>query len=165
MRGTIKANLYKRILLMAHFEIIVGSVLGASEYVADAILEKLGEYKHTADISLEPNLNQLDQEVTWIICTSTHGAGDLPDNIQPFAKQIAQNTLVGVNFIVVGLGDSSYDTYCKGAMQIEELLITVGANLLSPALHIDVLNHPIPEEAAIVWLDSWLNSVAKTGQA
>jgi MioC protein len=165
MRGTIKANLYKRKILMAHFEIIVGSVLGASEYVADAIQEKLGEYKHTADISLEPDLAKLDQALSWIICTSTHGAGDLPDNIQPFAKQVKQSTLVGVNFIVVGLGDSSYDTYCKGAMQIEQLLITAGANLLSPALHIDVLNHPIPEEAAVTWLDNWLNSLAKTAQA
>lgn len=150
---------------MAHFEIIVGSMLGASEYVADALQEKLGEYKHTADISLEPNLATLDQALTWIVCTSTHGAGDLPDNIQAFAEQVKLSTLVGVNFIVVGLGDSSYDTYCNGAMQMEQLLTTTGANLLCPALHIDVLNHPIPEEAAIAWLDSWLNSLIETNQA
>jgi len=150
---------------MMHFEIIVGSVLGASEYVADALQEKLGEHKHTADISLEPNLEALDQGQIWIICTSTHGAGDLPDNIQAFAKQVEQSTLAGVNFIVIGLGDSSYDTYCKGAMQMERLLITAGAHLLRPALHIDVLHHPIPEEAAIVWLEKWLHSLAETTQA
>jgi MioC protein len=150
---------------MAQFEIIVGSVLGASEYVADALLEKLNEFGHTANIALEPNLPDIDQHTTWIICTSTHGAGDLPDNIRPFAEQVKQNSLVAVNFIVVGLGDSSYDTYCKGAMQIEQLLVAAGAKLLSPALHIDVLNHPIPEDAAIIWLDSWLTSLAETNQA
>ena len=150
---------------MAHFQIIVGSVLGASEYVADALQEKLSEYKHTADIALKPDLDELDQGQTWIICTSTHGAGDLPDNIQAFAAQVKQSTLTGLNFIVVGLGDSSYDTYCKGAMQIEQLLIDAGANLLHPALHIDVLNPPIPEDAAIIWLDSWLNASAQNKQA
>ncbi|MFT5312641.1 MAG: MioC protein [Paraglaciecola sp.] len=150
---------------MAHFEIIVGSVLGASEYVADALQEKLDKFKHTAEIFLEPNLDQLDQAQTWIICTSTHGAGDLPDNIQAFARQLQHSKLSGLNFIIVGLGDSSYDTYCKGAMQIEELLIAAGAKLLHPALHIDVLNHPIPEDAAIAWLDSWLHSLAEPTQA
>jgi MioC protein len=147
---------------MAHFEIIVVSVLGASEYVADAMQEKLREYKHTADIYLEPDLTKLDQALIWVICTSTHGAGDLPDNIQGFAEQVKQSKLAGVNFIVVGLGDSSYDTYCKGAMQMEQLLISAGAKLLHPALHIDVLNHPIPEDAAVIWLDNWLNYLAET---
>ncbi|MFT4747538.1 MAG: MioC protein [Congregibacter sp.] len=150
---------------MAQFEIIVGSVLGASEYVADALLEKLSEFGHSGDISLQPNLVDLDQRSTWIICTSTHGAGDLPDNIQAFAEQIKQCSLAGLNFIIVGLGDSSYDTFCKGAMQMQDILVASGATLLTPALHIDVLNHPIPEEAAIAWLDTWLASVANISQA
>ena len=39
---------------MAQFEIIVGSVLGASEYVADALLEKLNEFGHSGNIALNP---------------------------------------------------------------------------------------------------------------
>jgi MioC protein len=143
---------------MAQFEIIVGSMLGASEYVADALQEKFGEYKHTAKISLEPNLAKLDQTLTWVICTSTHGAGDLPDNIQAFAEQVKQSTLHGVNFILVGLGDSSYDTYCHGSIHIEKIMLDSGAKLLFPALHIDVLNHPIPEDAAVEWLKSRLKN-------
>jgi MioC protein len=150
---------------MAQFEIIVGSVLGASEYVADALLEKLNEFGHSGNIALQPNLAELDQQTTWIICTSTHGAGDLPDNIQAFAEQVKQTSLKGLNFIVVGLGDSSYDTFCKGAMQIQDILVASGATLLSPALHIDVLHHPIPEDAAVAWLDSWLESIANTKRA
>jgi MioC protein len=143
---------------MAKFEIIVGSVLGASEYVADALQEVLLSHTHTAQIHLAPQLSDLDQSATWLICTSTHGAGDLPDNIQPFTKQLKNLMLPNTQFLVVGLGDSSYDTYCHGSIQIENIMLNTGAILLSPALHIDVLNHPIPEDAAVEWLKIWLKN-------
>lgn len=141
---------------MALFNIIVGSVLGASEYVADALSETLSKAGHKAIIHLQPELSALDKDAIWIVCTSTHGAGDLPDNIQPFAEQLKQASLPKHPFIVVGLGDSSYDTYCNGAMTMEQILLQQGASLLTPALHIDVLNHPIPEDKAVEWLENWL---------
>lgn len=141
---------------MANFEIAVGSVLGASEYVADALKETLDAKGHQANIHLQPDLNDIDLSSTLIICTSTHGAGDLPDNIQPFAKQLQNISLNDLAFLVVGLGDSSYDTYCYGSIQMEELLKNAGATLLAPAIHIDVLSHPIPEDNAVEWLQNWL---------
>ena len=141
---------------MALFNIIVGSVLGASEYVADALSETLNQAGHKAIIHLQPDLAALDKDAIWLVCTSTHGAGDLPDNIQPLAAQLKQAELADQPFIVVGLGDSSYDTYCFGAMTMEQTLLQQGATLLTPALHIDVLNHPIPEDKATEWLESWL---------
>jgi MioC protein len=143
---------------MAKFEIIVGSVLGASEYVADALQEVLLSHTHTAEIHLTPQFSDLDQNATWLICTSTHGAGDLPDNIQPFAEQLKKQSFSKLPFLVVGLGDSSYDTYCHASIQIEKIMLDTGAKLLCPALHIDVLNHPIPEDAAVEWLKSWLKN-------
>lgn len=143
---------------MAKFEIIVGTVLGASEYVADALQEVLINCTHTAKIHLTPQLSDVDIDATWLICTSTHGAGDLPDNIQPFAKQLETQTLSEHPFLIVGLGDSSYDTYCHASIQMENIMHKAGANLLCPALHIDVLNHPIPEDAAVEWLSNWLKS-------
>ncbi|WP_339724087.1 FMN-binding protein MioC [uncultured Paraglaciecola sp.] len=143
---------------MAKFEIIVGSVLGASEYVADALQETLLSQTHSVAVHLTPELNNLDQSATWLICTSTHGAGDLPDNIQAFAEQLKTLNLSKVTFLVIGLGDSSYDTYCYGSIQMENILLNAGAKLLCPALHIDVLNHPIPEDVAVEWLQSWLNT-------
>ena len=144
---------------MAKFEIIVGSVLGASEYVADALAETLSKHGHSTNIHLSPDLTEIDNTAIWFICTSTHGAGDLPDNIQAFAQQVAQQNLSHLRFLVIGLGDSSYDTYCYGAQQMEKILINAKAALLCPALHIDVLNHPIPEDVAIEWLDNVLQSI------
>jgi MioC protein len=145
---------------MAKFEIIVGSVLGASEYVADALQEILLNHEHNAEIHLTPQLSELDQTAIWLMCTSTHGAGDLPDNIQPFAEQL-KNQILSTSFLVVGLGDSSYDTFCHGSIQIENIMLKTSAKLLFPALHIDVLNHPIPEDAAVEWLKSWLKNNQK----
>ncbi len=141
---------------MTHYQIVVGSVLGASEYVADALQETLHSADHKADIFLHPDLALLDKHAIWIICTSTHGAGDLPDNIQPLAAQLNDTSLEGVKYLIVGLGDSSYDTFCNGAIQMQSLLNKRGATLLHAPLHIDVLNHPIPEDIAIEWLTEYL---------
>lgn len=142
---------------MAKFEIIVGSVLGASEYVADALQEVLETQNYQANIHLTPDLSEINKEAIWIVCSSTHGAGDLPDNIQPFIEQISD--LNNVEFLIVGLGDSSYDTFCYAALKIEDILLTSGAKILTPSLHIDVLNHPIPEDVAVEWLKNWLTSL------
>ncbi|MCG7638854.1 FMN-binding protein MioC [Alteromonas sp. 07-89-2] len=139
-----------------HFEIIVGTMLGAAEYVADAIAEKLDASGHTHTIHAEPNLDEIKTESTWIVCTSTHGAGELPDNIQPFAKQLEGADLSAVNAYVIGLGDTSYDTFCFGAKEMEKYIKNAGGTLITDALYIDVLEHPIPEEAAVEWFDEKL---------
>ena len=139
-----------------HFEIIVGTMLGAAEYVADAIAEKLDAGGHTHTIHAEPNLDEIKTESTWIVCTSTHGAGELPDNIQPLAKQLEGADLSAVNAYVIGLGDTSYDTFCFGAKEMEKHIKNAGGTLITDALYIDVLDHPIPEDAAVEWFDEKL---------
>ncbi len=139
-----------------HFEIIVGTMLGAAEYVADAIAERLDASGHTHTIHAEPNLDEIKTESTWIVCTSTHGAGELPDNIQPFAKQLEGADLSAVNAYVIGLGDTSYDTFCFGAKEMEKHIKNAGGTLITDALYIDVLEHPIPEDAAVEWFDEKL---------
>lgn len=147
---------------MAKIEIMVGSVLGASEYVADALSDALAAQGLSATIHLNPEYSAINKNAIWIICTSTHGAGDLPDNIQPFAKQLSQQDLANISFIVIGLGDSSYDTYCYGANTMEKILTQSGANLLCPALHIDVLVNPIPEDIAVQWLNQKLPKITNS---
>ncbi|HCA77776.1 MAG TPA: nitric oxide synthase, partial [Alteromonas sp.] len=71
-----------------HFTLLVGSVLGASEYVADAIAEALRARGYKVTILTQPDMDDIEADSTWFICTPTHGAGDLPDNIQSFAAQL-----------------------------------------------------------------------------
>jgi MioC protein len=144
--------------MASHFSLIVGSVLGATEYVADALAEMLKAKGHTAEIFLTPNLSDIPTDTTWVVCSSTHGAGDLPENIQPFIKQLANAKLPDTNTYIIGLGDSSYDTFCFAAMTIEKQLLNAGVNLLAPPFCIDVLHHPIPEDEAVSWLSQQLDS-------
>ncbi|MCW8108875.1 flavodoxin domain-containing protein [Alteromonas ponticola] len=139
---------------MSNYAIIVGSVLGAAEYVADALAESIKQNQEAVEIHLSPDLPAISHDAIWIICTSTHGAGDLPDNIQPFAEQLENADLSAVSAYVIGLGDSSYDTFCHGAKTMETLLIQAGATLLAPPCHIDVLTYPIPEDEAVAWFTS-----------
>jgi MioC protein len=143
-----------------HFDIMVGSVLGASEYVAEAILVSITEAGHTGECHFEPTVSTLNKDNLLLICTSTHGAGDLPDNIQSYAKALASKDLQGLSAMIIGLGDSSYDTYCGAAMKMETLLLDRGATLLTEPLHIDVLNHPIPEDIAVEWFVAQLDKVS-----
>jgi len=139
---------------VANFEIIVGSMLGASEYVADALAELLA--KHKVEIHLKPDLQQLDPTAYWVICSSTHGAGELPDNIQPFARQLANTELADTKFAVIALGDSSYDTFCEGGKHLTRLMQNAKATQLGETYCIDVLEHPVPEENATEWFKHWL---------
>ncbi|MFC3094177.1 FMN-binding protein MioC [Alteromonas sediminis] len=132
--------------------IIVGSVLGATEYVAEALKEVLDEKGYNSALYLEPDFDDISQDSHWLVCSSTHGAGDLPDNIQSFAKRLESEDLSGLNATIIGLGDTSYDTYCFGAIALEDKLKASGANITHPPLHIDVLQHPIPEDVAVEWL-------------
>lgn len=145
--------------MSTHFEIIVGTMLGASEYVADAIAEKLEANGHTHTIHAEPNLDDINTASVWIVCTSTHGAGELPDNIQPFAKQLQSADLNAVKAYIIGLGDTSYDTFCYGAKEIAQCIEKAGGSLVIEPLHIDVLEHPIPEDAAVEWFENVLATV------
>ncbi|MCQ8848544.1 FMN-binding protein MioC [Alteromonas stellipolaris] len=144
--------------MTTHYEIIVGTMLGASEYVAEAIAKTLEQQGNTFTIHLEPTLSDVNKDSTWIVCTSTHGAGELPDNIQPFAKSLKGADLNGVNFYVIGLGDTSYDTFCHGAKEIETTMKNTGATLLAAPIHIDVLEHPIPEDEAVARFESTLET-------
>ncbi|WP_296050243.1 FMN-binding protein MioC [uncultured Alteromonas sp.] len=142
-----------------HFTLLVGSVLGASEYVADAIAEALRTRGYKVTILTQPDIDDIDEDSTWFICTSTHGAGELPDNIRAFAAQLEDEDLNDIEYFVVGLGDSSYDTFCYGAMAMATLMDKGGATLMADPLHIDVLHHPIPEDRAVEWLEPILDTL------
>ena len=135
--------------------IITGSTLGGAEYVGDHLSDLLVEQGLDTTIHNQPDLAEVGTDGIWLLFTSTHGAGEYPDNIQPFIAAL-QNTpprMSDVKFAVIGIGDSSYDTFCAAGKHAYELLEDIGATPLTDCLEIDVLNDPVPEDAAETWLN------------
>ena len=132
---------------MTMIHLLVGSTLGAAEYVAEHIEEKLQQAGYQTRMHYPAQLDNL----------AAHD-GDIPDNLQPFAHELAQQTpdLSHCFFAVVGLGDSNYDTFCEGGKKMEQLLDHCRAIPLGERFDIDVTQYDIPEDAADLWLTRWL---------
>lgn len=139
--------------------IITGSTLGGAEYVGDHLSDLLIEQGFETTIHNQPEINEIENSGTWLIITSTHGAGEYPDNIQPFIAAL-QNTppkMSDVKFAVIAIGDSSYDTFCAAGKHAYALLQDIGATALADCLTIDILNQSVPEDAAENWLEEHIS--------
>jgi len=158
---------------MSSIQIIVGSMLGGTEYVAEACEETLTKLDRHVDMHLKPDLHNiinntfptnneqnnsgnLTKNPIWIVCTSTHGAGDYPDNIKQFVSDLSNcdQDLSTVSFLTIGIGDSSYDTFCKAAEDISKLLISKGCNKIASIKTLDMSEDIDPEDLAQQWISA-----------
>ncbi|MCL1114279.1 FMN-binding protein MioC [Shewanella basaltis] len=146
---------------MAKIALLVGTTLGSSEYVADEMAEQLTQLNHQTEVFIDPQWDQLSDFSVWIVVSSTHGAGDLPDNIVPFYKQLMLNMpdLTSVQHALCAIGDSSYDTFCQGPEKIIDLLLQCGSTPIVDKIQIDVQQDPVPEEPALAWLSQWQQKI------
>ncbi|MEZ9514313.1 FMN-binding protein MioC [Vibrio splendidus] len=135
--------------------IITGSTLGGAEYVGDHLNDLLEAQGHEIELHNQPEYNNIPQQGTWLVVTSTHGAGDFPDNIQPLINALTQESpdLSAIRFAVIALGDSSYDTFCSAGKLVHSQLKKLGAQPISDCFTIDVLETPVPEDAAEEWFN------------
>ena len=142
---------------MSHITLITGSTLGGAEYVADHLAELLEDDNHTTETINRAELSDTPTSGYWLVVCSTHGAGELPDNIQPFMAELHthQSDLSQLKYGIIGLGDSSYDTFCAAAKIIDQQLTKLGAQRIGEPLHIDMSQHPVPEDPAENWLATW----------
>lgn len=147
---------------MSSIQIIVGSMLGGSEYVAEACQQTLEANGHQVVLHFQPDLTNIPHEnQIWLICTSTHGAGDYPDNIQPFVDQLTSSDLdlSTTQHFVIGLGDSSYDTFCHAAKNINKLLISKGCKEKITLKTFDVQDEMDPEDESQLWIEQHLDQL------
>ncbi|HEA18648.1 MAG: flavodoxin domain-containing protein [Pseudoalteromonas prydzensis] len=148
---------------MNSVNIIIGSQMGSAEYVGEQLAEQLVTQGITAEVHDQPNFSQIDQENTiWLLCTSTYGAGDYPENLLSFIEDLNQvNDLKGLKFSVIGLGDTSYDTYNLAGRNLEQLLVSKGAHCIADRLELNILDEELPEETALAWLPSWIEQIKR----
>ncbi len=146
---------------MQSVNIIVGSQMGSAEYVAEQLAEALEQQGIQVQLHEHPVFDDIDQQDTiWLMCTSTYGAGDYPENLLPFVESINQQSdLKGLKYSVIGLGDTSYDTYNYAGRNLDELLASKGASRVAERLELNILDEALPEDTALAWLPSWIESV------
>jgi sulfite reductase (NADPH) flavoprotein alpha-component len=123
--------------------ILYGSQTGNAKTVASKIkaaaeqqgisvkLTDIGSYKTT----------QLAKEKYLLIVTSTYGEGEPPESAVAFHKFLFSKKapkLDGLQFAVLGLGDTSYEFFCKTAIDFDEQLAALGAKRLHARADLDV---------------------------
>ncbi|NLS14326.1 FMN-binding protein MioC [Vibrio sp. SM6] len=140
--------------------IITGSTLGGAEYVGDHLNDLLSQQGHITQVHNHPNLSQIPATGTWLIITSTHGAGDYPDNIRPFISKLQETPprTDQLKYAVIAIGDSSYDTFCGAGLHAHALLQDIGATAIADCCLIDILAQTVPEDAAEAWLEQHLHA-------
>jgi MioC protein len=151
--------------------ILVGTMTGTAEMVAQEVQQALETAGHQANIQV---MDGLEASVfqgggTFLICTSTYGAGDVPDNAQALFSSLETEkpNLSGVIYGLIALGDTTYkDTFCQGGIRFDKLLTELGARRAGEMLLHDASSGTLPEELAAQWIVPWVEqSLAPLQQA
>src|ERR1035441_9827093 len=140
--------------------ILVGTMTGTAEMVAQEVQQALEVAGHQATIRV---MDGLDASAflsggAFLICTSTYGQGDVPDNAQALFSSLESEKpdLTGVIYGVIALGDRTYKgTYCHGGIRFDTLLTELGAKRAGEILTHDASSGTLPEEVAAQWVVPW----------
>lgn len=118
----------------AHADVLLlyGTVTGNAELVAEDVGHYLGDAGFTVHLlDMADALPETLQDFTQvIICTSSWGDGELPDNAIDLYEGLTayRPDLSHVHYGVIGLGDRIYEPhFCGGAKRIDELFSDLGA--------------------------------------
>ena len=141
--------------------ILVGTMTGTAEMVADDIRPILEDAGHEVEILDMDGLNAdvFKTPGHILICTSTYGQGDVPDNAMQLYEDLdlGQPDLTGVTYGIIGLGDSTYsDTYNEGGGRFDKMLSELGAKRIGERLQHNASSDELPEEAAVEWAKTWV---------
>jgi MioC protein len=141
-------------------KILVGTMTGTAELVAEEVRDALASAGFAAE--LVP-MDRLDETVfagggAFLVCTSTYGQGDVPDNAQALfaALERVKPDLGKIDYGVIALGDRTYSqTFCFGGKRFDALLQSLGASRVGEVLLHDASAGTIPEEVAVAWVRPW----------
>jgi MioC protein len=150
-----------------NIRILVGTMTGTAEMVAQEVQQTLEAAGHHASVEMMDNLDAtvFAQGGTFLICSSTYGNGDVPDNAQALYASLESEkpTLANVTYGVIALGDRTYkDTFCHGGVRFDRLLTDLGARRAGDILKHDASSGTLPEEVAAQWVVPWVEQHLET---
>ncbi|MGP9803027.1 assimilatory sulfite reductase (NADPH) flavoprotein subunit [Rheinheimera sp. NSM] len=127
----------------ASLTILFGSQTGNARHVAEALAKQAqgkGLVAKVVDMA-EYKTTQLKNEQYLVIVTSTYGEGEPPENaigLHNFLFSKKAPKLAGLKYAVLGLGDTSYEFFCKTAQDFDQRLAELGATSVLPRIDLDV---------------------------
>jgi sulfite reductase alpha subunit-like flavoprotein len=141
--------------------ILVGTMTGTAQSVAQEV-ELTLEDEHTR-LRVVP-MDGLDAGVfseggPFLICSSTYGQGDVPDNARALYESLksARPDLSNVSYGVIALGDRTYaETFCNGGRRFDAILTELGARRIGEVMLHDASAGTMPEEVATGWSRNWI---------
>lgn len=148
---------------MATVNIIVGSVYGNAESVAESVQTFLSSEGVEAEVFTDADVSDITDASGVLVITSTTGQGDIPPNLEmTFDELRTQFPLLGQKpFAVAALGDSSYgESFCGAGKQWQELLTELQGNPVAAMLEVDAMETLEPENDVIEWLKGFASKLA-----
>ncbi|MBE7939363.1 MULTISPECIES: flavodoxin domain-containing protein [Ramlibacter] len=142
-------------------KILVGTMTSTADYVAQAIQMDCADLGYEIDVQLMDGLDigVFDEDALYLICTSTYGSGDVPDNARMLYDSLdAQPKFLGhVRYGVIALGDRTYmQTFAFGGRKFDERLQGLGAKRIGEVWEHDASEGTLPEELGAAWAREWL---------
>ncbi len=156
--------------MTTRISILVGTMTGTAQLCAQEMELALDDGDTVVETLL---MDKLDASVferpgVFLVCTSTYGQGDVPDNARAFYENLKARRpdLARVHYGVFGLGDRTYaETFNFGGKRFDELLAELGAQRIGERHMHDASSGILPEETALEWCQAWLGKVReKLGQ-
>ncbi len=146
---------------MAQITILVGTMTGNAEFAAEEIQQVLrDELGRQVELlmmdELGPEVFQRDS--LFLVCTSTYGEGDVPENARRFYTRLCQERpdLSGVRYAVFGLGDSTYrQTFNFGGEKFDRILASLGASRLGERAKHDAQSGVTAWDYGRDWVRNW----------
>ena len=147
-------------------KILVGTMTSTADYVAQAIQMDCADLVDAIEVQLMDGLDigAFDEaDVLYLICASTYGSGDVPDNARHLYDSLdLQPRFLGhVRYGVIALGDRTYlQTFCFGGRKLDERLQDLGAQRIGEVWCHDASAGTLPEELGTARCREWLRNEA-----
>jgi flavodoxin len=144
---------------MASIQILIGSIYGGAEQIAEIAAEQLRQLGHEVTLNTYARPQDLvrDNDEILLLCHSNTGSGELPDNIQPIYLHLTRDypRIAGKRYGVINLGDSSYNTFNEAGRMLDAAFADLGAVRIGEPLVLDACSGDSPEALTLEWVNAW----------
>tara|TARA_Y100001936_G_scaffold223252_1_gene239875 strand:- start:766 stop:1248 length:483 start_codon:yes stop_codon:yes gene_type:complete len=123
--------------------IIYGSETGNAEALADdagMFAKKMNLESRVMDMD-DISVDDLSNSKFLLICCSTWGEGDQPMNAEDLYQEACdsdENSMDGVNFAVLALGDTDYEFFCESGKEWDAVIEQKSGNRINKRIDCDV---------------------------